>query len=64
MINRECGIRWLVSCSCGWTREASSQWAAKSISKLHPKLGPTGIEHVTRVEAPTEAIGGSRLPLI
>ena len=61
----ECGkFRWLVTCSCGWTREAVSEWAAKSISKLHPTLGPTGIEHVTRVKAPDEALGKSQLPLI
>jgi hypothetical protein len=56
--------RWLVVCSCGWTREAASEWAAESISKLHPKLGHTGIEHVTRVETPDEAVGESQLPLI
>jgi hypothetical protein len=41
-----------------------SEWAAKSISKLHPTLGPTGIEHVTRVETPEEPVGESQLPLI
>jgi hypothetical protein len=56
--------RWTVSCSCGWTREAVSEWAATSIIKLHPKLGRTGIEHVTRVETPAEAVGESQLPLI
>ncbi len=30
---------WLVTCSCGWTRECSSRWAAESVAKLHPKLG-------------------------
>jgi len=29
---------WLVTCSCGWTRECSSRWAAESVTKLHPKL--------------------------
>ena len=48
--------RWLVVCSSGWTRE--------SISKLHLKLGRTGIEHVTRVETPDEAVRESELPLI
>jgi len=42
--------RWLVVCSCGWTREASTAWAAQSVSKLHQKLAPTDVEHVTRVE--------------
>lgn len=55
--------RWLVVCSRGWTREVVSEWAAESISKLHPKLGRTGIEHVTRVEAPDGAVGESQLPL-
>jgi hypothetical protein len=36
----------------------------KSISKLHSKLGPTGIEHVARVEAPDAAVGESQLALI
>jgi hypothetical protein len=55
--------RWLVTCSCGWTREASSEWAANSISKLHPRLGSKGIEHVTRVEAPDESAGPQQLTL-
>jgi len=32
------GTRWLVTCSCGWERECSSKWAAKSVSKLNQKL--------------------------
>jgi hypothetical protein len=40
--------RWLVICSCGWTREAISAWAAKSISKLHPRLAQADKVHVTR----------------
>jgi hypothetical protein len=55
---------WLVTCSCGWTREAISEWAAKSISKLHPRLGPLDRAHVTRVEGPAAAVGGSQLHLI
>jgi hypothetical protein len=39
-------------CSCGWTREAISEWAARSIRKLHPQMGPAGRAHVTRVEGP------------
>ena len=41
---------WLVLCSCGWERECPSEWAARSVSKLHPQLGPMDVAHVTRVE--------------
>ncbi len=54
---------WLVVCSCGWSREAISEWAANSISKLHPKLARVDVAHVTRVEGPAES-GGHQLPLI
>ena len=30
--------RWLVTCSCGWGREASSDWAANAVSRLHQQL--------------------------
>jgi len=30
---------WVVTCSCGWTRECSSRWAAESVTKLHQLLG-------------------------
>jgi len=40
---------WLVTCSCRWTREAWSRWAAESMAKLHPKLSAPGIEHTARV---------------
>ena len=26
--------RWLATCSCGWERACSSEWAARSVSKL------------------------------
>jgi len=39
-----------VICSCGWTREAVSEWAAHSLTKLHPRLGPSDVEHTPRVE--------------
>ena len=54
---------WLVSCSCGCTREAISEWAANSISKLHPRLAQAGVEHVTRVGAPDDSAGGQQLTL-
>ena len=41
---------WLVTCSCGWERECSSEWAAQSVTKLHPQLAPMDVAHVTRVE--------------
>jgi hypothetical protein len=49
--------QWLITCSCGWTREAISEWAAKSISKIHPRIGLPDGAHVTRVEGPDD--GGS-----
>jgi hypothetical protein len=47
--------RWLVTCSCGWGRECVSEWAAQSVSKLHPQLGQMDVPHVTRVEGWTAA---------
>jgi hypothetical protein len=55
--------RWLVACSCGWERECSSEWAALSVSKLHPQLAPMDVAHVTRVEGPTDTPGGQQLTL-
>jgi len=46
---------WLVICSCGWERACSSEWAAQSITKLHPQLAATNMAHVTRVEGPAGA---------
>jgi hypothetical protein len=43
---------WLIICSCGWIRECSSQWAAESVAKLHPKLGTPGTEHTITIEEP------------
>ena len=33
---------WLVISSRGWTLEASSEWAAGSVAKLHPTPGCYG----------------------
>jgi hypothetical protein len=52
--------RWLVTCSCRWTREAISEWAAKSISRLHPQLAQVDVVYVTRVEGPDESAGERR----
>jgi len=54
---------WLVTCSCGWGREASSEWAAKSISKLHPQLADVGTEHLTQMEKPDQHRVGEQLTL-
>jgi hypothetical protein len=43
---------WRVTCSCGWTRECSSEWAAQSVARLHPQLARADVEHRMRVEAP------------
>ena len=56
--------RWLVICSCGWTREVISAWAAKSISKLHPRLAQADKVHVTRVEGPDDRAGERQLTLV
>ena len=48
---------WLVTCSCGWERETVSEWAARSVSKLHPQLAPMDVTHVTRVEGLDERGG-------
>ena len=41
---------WLVTCSCGWGREASSGWAANAVSRLHQQLADAGTAHVTQLE--------------
>jgi hypothetical protein len=48
---------WLVTCSCGWARETISEWAARSVSRLHPQLAPMDGAHVTRVEGPNGSAG-------
>jgi len=55
---------WLVTCSCGWTRECSSRWAAKSVAKLHSKLSASTAAHTVRVEVPSDQMPGQpELPL-
>ncbi len=54
---------WLVFCSCGWEREAVSEWAAKSLCKLHPQLAAMDVAHVTRAEGPIQAAGDQQLTL-
>jgi hypothetical protein len=55
--------RWLVTCSCGWGREASSEWAANAISRLHWQLAEAGTEHVTELEGPGQHRRGEQLSL-
>ncbi len=55
---------YIVVCSCGWTRECSSRWAAESVAKLHTKPRKPGTEHTVRIEVPPDQTGGLReLPL-
>jgi hypothetical protein len=54
---------WLVICSCGWERECSSEWAAQSVSKLHPQLAPMDVAHMTRVEGPDDSGRGQQLTM-
>ena len=46
-----------------WERECSSEWAAQSVSKLHPQLAPIDVAHVTRVERPGDGGGERQLTL-
>ena len=57
------GARWLVVCSCGWTREASSEWAANSICKLHPQLSAADVARVTHIEGPDAPGTGQQLTM-
>ena len=56
--------QWLVTCSCSCTREAISEWAAKSISKLHPQLAQGDVVLVTRFVGPDEGEGERQLTLV
>ena len=35
------------------------EWAARSVSKLHPQLAPKDVAHVTRVEGPESGLAVS-----
>src|ERR1700730_7603243 len=52
---------WLVTCSCGWTRECTSRWAAESVTKLHPKLSAPGVAHTLTIGEPPDT-GRPRQP--
>ena len=45
---------WLVTCSCGWGREANA------VSRLHKQLADVGTEHVTQVEGPGQQLSLDR----
>ena len=49
---------WILTCSCGWTRQFSQRWATESAAKLHPKLGAPGIAHIVRMEPPQAGSSG------
>jgi hypothetical protein len=55
------GARWLVTCSCGWSRECISRWAAENVVKLHPRLSTPGIEHTVTIGEPPDT-GRPRQP--
>jgi hypothetical protein len=55
---------WRVVCSCGWERDCSSEWAAQTACKVHPRLAPMNVSHVTRVEGQEGgAVGPQQLSL-
>jgi hypothetical protein len=43
---------WVVNCSCGWSRECLSRWAAESVATLHPRLTRPDNQHTITIEAP------------
>src|ERR1700730_8759990 len=63
-VPRRAMAEWRVVCSCGWTREASSAWAAKSMSRLHERIGLPEVKHAARVEFLDGPESGSQLPVI
>jgi hypothetical protein len=46
---------WLVTCSCGWGRECSSELGGAVSQHALPKLAPLDVAHVSRVEGPGDA---------
>ena len=60
---RMMATRLLVTCSCGWERECSSELAPQTASKLHPRVAPMDVTHMTRVEGPESGAGGQQLTL-
>jgi hypothetical protein len=65
MVDERGKVRWLVTCSCGWSRECISRWAAESVTKLHPRLSVPGTQHTTTIEQPpADTPPGTQLSLI
>ncbi len=55
---------WVVTCSCSWSRECSSRWAAESVANLHLRLSVPGTQHtITIEEPPADAPPGTQLTL-
>ncbi len=60
----EPGPRWFLTCSCGWSRECISGWAAERVAKLHPRLSVPGTQHtITNEEPLADAPPSTQLPL-
>lgn len=58
--------RWLITCSCGWRREASSAWAVTAIARLQARyLSTPGTAHTITIEEPADPKRGQQpdLPL-
>ena len=55
---------WLLTCSCGWSRECISQWAAESVAKLHPSLSRPGTGHTITIEERPNPPAQADLPLM
>ncbi len=64
MVDERGKVRCLVVCSFGWGWECASEWAAQSVSKLHPQLAPMDLAHVAglRGRAIVERANSSRSP--
>jgi len=47
-------------------QECSAEWAAQKVTKLHPRLAPANVEHVTRIEPPPDDApgGGASQPVL
>ena len=57
----ERGPYWRITCSCGWTREASSAWTATAIARLHARYltGPDLAHTTITIEEPRDPGAGS-----
>ncbi|HKW91346.1 MAG TPA: hypothetical protein VJX92_05555 [Methylomirabilota bacterium] len=47
--------RWVIACTCGWDKEASSAWDATEIASRHARhLSEQGAEHVITIKEPSD----------